>query len=119
MKVVWDAHCIVFKSKWAPLTHHILTTRESFNWAQILLVVLKEDIEKYQKTPTSKNPTFYLSAYVMDVFYAGLPFLAVAWNWASVGPPVHIYCSVLWEDNFIPLIYDICDHFICHVYKKN
>ena len=42
----------------------------------------------------------------------------MGWNWTRVGPLVHIYCSTLWEDNFIPLIYDICDHFVGSVYQN-
>ena len=49
-------NCIVFKLEWVPLVHNIITTGESFKWAQILLVVMKEAIEKYQKSPTSRNP---------------------------------------------------------------
>ena len=40
-------NCTVFKAKWVPLAHHVVTTGESFNWEQILSVVLKEAIEKY------------------------------------------------------------------------
>ena len=35
---------------------------------------VKEDIEKYQNTLTSRKYTFYLYAYVMDVFCATFPF---------------------------------------------
>ena len=34
-----------------------------------------------------------------------------------VGPPVHIYFSASWEDKFVPLIYDICDHFVGSIYQ--
>ena len=96
-------NCIVFKEEWAPLAHHILTTGESFNWAKILLVVLKESIEKYQKTLVSIKPTFYLSSYVMDIFCASFPLSTMGWNWTRVGTLVHIYCSTLWEENSPPL----------------
>ena len=61
---------------------------------------------------------FYLSAYVMDVFCATFPFPTMGWNWTKVGPPVHIYCSTLWEDNFIPIVYDISDNFLGYIYQK-
>ena len=54
----------------------------------------------------------------MDVFCATFPLLAMGWNWTRVGPPIHIYCSTLWEENFFPHIYDICDHFIGSIYQK-
>ena len=34
-------NCIVFKGEWEPLAHHVLTIGEYFNWAYILLVVIK------------------------------------------------------------------------------
>ena len=55
-----------FKVEWAPLAHHVLTTRESFNWAHIFSMVLKEAIGKYQNTLALRKPPLYLSAYVMS-----------------------------------------------------
>ena len=40
------------------------------------------------------------------------------WNWKRVGPLVHIYCSALREDNFVPLFYDICYHFMGSIYQN-
>ena len=37
-------NCTVFKAEWDPITHHILTIGESFNWAQILSLLLKDII---------------------------------------------------------------------------
>ena len=48
------SNCSVFKVEWVLVAHHILLTGESFNWAQILSVNLKEEIEKYQKTSMLK-----------------------------------------------------------------
>ena len=43
----------------------------------------------------------------------------MGWNWTRFGHPIHIYYSaVLWEFNLIPLIYDICDHFISSSYHS-
>ena len=110
-------NCIEFKSKWDPIAHHILLTGESFNWENIFPVVLKEAIENYQKVSTSMKSTFYMSGYVMDVFCATSSFPTMGWNWTKTSPLVHIYCSNMWEDNFIPWIYEICDHFIGSMYK--
>ena len=45
------------------------------------------------------------------------------WKWTKQSPPVHILCSVLWEDNYINLIYEIYDKFIganyFMLYKKD
>ena len=66
----------------------------------------------------SWKPTFYLSGYVMDIFYATYSFSEMGWNCTMTSPPIHIYCSTLWEDNFAPHIYDICDHFIGSIYQN-
>ena len=82
-------------------------------------MVLKEEIEKYEKTLASRKPTFYLSTYIMEVFFLDMPFLAMGWDWKKFGPPIHIYCSALWEDNFITLVYDIFDHFVGSISQNN
>ena len=79
---------------------------------------MKEAIEKYQNTSTSRKPTFYLSGYVMDVFCATSSFPTMGWDWTKTSPLVHMYSSTLWEDNFIPHIYEICDQFIGSMYEK-
>ena len=59
-----------------------------------------------------------MSGYVMDVFCGTSAFLALSWNWSKTSPPVHIYCSDMWEENFIPQIYEICDMFLGSMYHK-
>ena len=108
----------MFKDEWVPVAHHIFLIGESFNWAHILSVNLKEEIEKYQKTPATRKPIIYMSGYVLDVFCATYSFLAMGWNWSKTSPPVHIYCSYMWEDNFVPQIYEICDLFVGSMYHN-
>ena len=47
----------------------------------------------------------------------------LCWNWQKDCPPVHIYFSDMWEDIFVPYIYDICHLFLgsmCHnIFKGN
>ena len=81
-------------------------------------MVLKEDIEKYQNNLTSMKPSFYLSGYVMDIYWETSPFPTMGWNWTGTSPPIHIYYSALWEYNFVPHIYDILDHFIGSIYQN-
>ena len=95
-----------FRTKWASISHHIISTGKSFNWAQILSVVLRYFISQAQKTKSSKKPKFYLSAYVSDIIFSSFAFPTMNWKWTKQSPPVHIYCSALWEDNYIPLIYE-------------
>ena len=44
-----EANCTFFKAEWVPATQHIVVAGESFNWAQIISINLKEQIDKYQK----------------------------------------------------------------------
>ena len=74
-------NCSVFKSKWVPVAHHIILTSESFKWAQILSMILKEEIEKFSKIATNRDPTFFMLGYVMDVFCSTSTFPILGWNW--------------------------------------
>ena len=53
----------------------------------------------------------------MDIFYVTSSFSTMGWNWTRTSPPIHIYYSDMWEDNFVPQIYEICDHFIGSMYQ--
>ena len=92
----------MFKAQWVLVAHHFFLTGDSFNWAQVLSFNLKYEIEKYQKTKTNRKLTFYMSGFVMDAFCATSPFSALNWNWDNNCTLVDIYCSDMWEDNFIP-----------------
>ena len=104
-----EENCTYFKLEWVSVAQHIILTGESFNWAQILSLNLQHQIEKYLK---GKKPQFYVSTYVMDVFCTTLKFPNLGWNWQKNCPNVHIYCSDMWEDNFVCCIYEICDIFL-------
>ena len=55
----------------------------------------------------------------MDSFCATSPFPILNWNWNKNSPTVHIYFYDMWEDNFIPRIYEICDVFLRSMSNKN
>ena len=54
----------------------------------------------------------------MDAFCASTAFSALNWNWTDQSPSVHIYCDDMWDDNFIPRIYELCDLFLGSMYYK-
>ena len=85
--------CSLFKAKWVLVAHHILLTGDSFNWAHVLSLNLRDEIEKNQKTSTNQKPTFYMSGFVMDAFCATSPFPDLNWNWNKNCASVHIYFS--------------------------
>ena len=59
-----------------------------------------------------------MSVYVLDVFCATSAFPAIRWNWKKDSPPVHISCFDMWDDNFVPRVYDICDLSLGSMYQK-
>ena len=94
----------------------ILLTGHSFNWAQILSFNFHEEIEKNEKNPKNRKPFFYMSGFVMDAFRASTAFPALNWNLTNQYPLVHIYCVDMWDNNFIPHIYELCDLFLGSMY---
>ena len=54
----------------------------------------------------------------MDIFCVTYSFLTISWNQTRNYPRVNIYCSDMWEDNFVPRIYDIYDLFLGSLYHK-
>ena len=57
-----------------------------------------------------------MSGFIMDAFCASTSFPALNWNWSDKSPPVHIYCVDMWDDNFIPQGYELCDLFLGSMY---
>ena len=109
-------NCSSFKAQWVPMANHILFIEHSFNSAQILSFNLHEEIEKYEKTPENRKPSFYMLGFVMDAFCASTAFSALNWNWTKKYPLVHIYCADMWDNNFIPRVYELCDLFLGSMY---
>ena len=67
-------NCSSFQAKWVHLANHILLIGHSFNWAQILSYNLRVEIEKYERTPDKRKPSFYMLGFVMDAFCASTAF---------------------------------------------
>ena len=96
-------------NEWAHIAYYTISTDQSFNWAQILSMILTDVISQAQNTTSSKKPKFHLSAYVVYIICYSFSFPTMNWKWTNQSPRIHIYCSSLWEDNYISLIYEICD----------
>jgi hypothetical protein len=85
-----DAH--KFKILWVPLIHYVISSRSSFNLANILS-------SRKTRYHHGKFPNFHMSSYLLDMMcvmhaYRGP---GMRWAWQSSDPPVHIYCKVLWK----------------------
>ena len=54
----------------------------------------------------------------MQAFCASSSFLTLNWYWDAKYLPVHIYCFDMWEDSFIPRVYELSDLFLGSMYFK-
>ena len=108
-------NCSYFKKEWAPIAHHVITMVESFPWASILSLELKNSIHEFQKSIGTKKPKFYLSAFIVDLFCAEFHFPNMGWSWELLAPPMHIYHSELWDTNYVTKFYDICESILDRV----
>ena len=84
-----------FKEEWAPIAHHIITIGESFPWASLLSLELKNAIQEFQKAIAKKNPNFSLTAFIVDIFCADFHYPNLGWSSEFPAPPIHIYHSEL------------------------
>ena len=109
-------NCYVFKSKWAPVAHHVLATDDSFPSESMLALELKISIQDYQKATARKKPNFFFSAFIYDILCAEFEYPNLEWKWSFSAPLVPIYYSELWDTNYAPRFYDICQHFLGTIY---
>ena len=109
-------NCSFFKEEWDLIHHHIITTGESFPWDSILSLELKNAIQEFQKATAKKKPNFYLTAFIVDIFYAEFRYPNMGWIWVLLAPPMNIYHSELWDSNYVARFYDICEIFLGQVY---
>ena len=75
-------------------------------------------IQYYQKSTTRKKPNFFFLAFIIDVFCTEFQYPHLGWNWTLPAPPVPIYYLKLWDNNYMDLFYDICEHFMGTIYFK-
>jgi hypothetical protein len=55
-----------------------------------------------------KADSFFMSTYIMDVFYFMMPFPLMRWIWTpSESNPIYVYHSKLWKDKAAEFIYEI------------
>ena len=109
-------NCYVFKTEWALVAHHVLTTGDSLPWESILLLELKKSIQDCKKVTARKKPNFLFPSFIYDIFFTEFQYPNLGWKWSFSAPPVPIYYSKLWDTNYAPKFYDICEHFLSNIY---
>lgn len=112
-----EENCIQFKREWTPLVHHVTEKGQVFNWAHILSFNLLNAIKIVKEASGSKNPGFYMSAFLVDAVCSSNSFPLMGWTWNPDMPPVHIYCGKLWASNFKKHFYEICDNFMAPLHS--
>jgi hypothetical protein len=76
-----------------------------------------QHFQKCQRGPGLKKLGFYMSSYLIDVVCSSISFPTMGWDWNPSLPPIHIYFSELWDNNYKRYLYDICDHFMAPLFS--
>ena len=77
----------------------------------MLSLELKISIQEYQKATARKKPNFFFSTFIYDILFAEFEYPNLGWKWSFMAPSVPIYYSKLWDTNYAPRFYDICQYF--------
>jgi len=87
-----------FQQVWVQLMHEVCNKGTIFNWSGILSCAIVHAVNRARRVLGENEPAhFYMSSYLLDVICATNPFPGLHWMWTPTEPPVHIYCSLLWE----------------------
>lgn len=110
-----------FSLEWLTLIDTAINEK-IMNWAQILFNNLVKDIMEYRiKRSISSRvfPPFFMSAYVIDAIYIGSKFPIMGWKWIVQDPlPIHIYSKSMWDSQFHPHFYKICQGVMLPIHKQ-
>lgn len=102
-----------YKIKWIPIIHNILNEGKCLNWVDILLQNITDSLRLSLSFPPRFKYIFCMSTYLIDFFFASVPFPLMKWNYPSDQQlPNQNYAPILWESNFKYHFYDICHYFL-------
>lgn len=96
--------------------HAVVEDGRILNWANLLAKVMQKALKKYLEALAGAKPSFYLSAYLLDIVLAMIDFPDMRLNWVSNPTPIHELFSILWAENYIPHFYNICDQIMARVH---
>ena len=82
----------------------------------MLSLELKIFTQEYQKATARKKPNFFFSAFIYDILCTQFEYPNLGWKWSFSAPPVSIYYSELWDTNYAPRFYDICQYLLGTIY---
>jgi hypothetical protein len=103
-----------FRMEWFMMAYTVVKTRQVFNWETILTYNI---FNRAKEAQGIKNPGFYMSTYLIDAIFSAHHFPSFEWSWTPSHPPIHIYCSKLWDINYKDFFYSIYDYFLAPLYK--
>ena len=90
----------------------IMTSGATLNWGELISSNLDNQLKKVYK-----YHQFYMSTYLMDVMCASLEFPSLEWKWEPSLPSVHVYCKMLWENNYKEDYDQICNKLFPTLYQ--
>ena len=82
----------------------------------MLSLELKIYIQEYKKATIRKKSNFFFSAFIYDILCAEFEYPNLGWKCSFSAPPLPIYYSELWDTNYAPRFYDICQYFLGTIY---
>jgi hypothetical protein len=103
-----------FRMEWFLMEYMVVKTGQVFNWVNILAFNI---FNRAKEATGMKNHGFYMLAYLIDAIFSVHHFPTFEWSWTPSQPPIHIYCSELWDVNYKEYFYNICDYFLAPLYK--
>jgi len=78
--------------------------------------VLQKVLRRYLEAPEGAKPSFFMSAYLLDMVCVMIEFPELKLKWGvNPTPPCELF-SMLWSGNYIPHFYTICDRVMPRVY---
>lgn len=109
-----------FTVEWVPLIQ-AASNFEFMDWATILSNNIVSEILEYRQNHSVSErimPSFYMSAYIMDVICFSFYFPSMGWKWTLEDPtPIHLYHDILWESKYQSHFYRICNKVMLTLYK--
>ena len=115
-RLMGEKNCNLFRREWVPYMYDVVEHRKVLNWANIMVDVLLRALRRYLEAPEEAKPSFFMSAYLLDMVCAKVEFTELKLKWGANSTSVCELFSMLWSGNYIPHFYTICNRIMPRVY---
>ena len=101
-----------FPYKWIWIIHQVITYGSIFNWGETISSNLDIHLKKVQT-----EHQFYISSYLLDAMCASREYPSLGWRWRLDLPCIHVYCKMLWENEYKEDYKQICNDLFATIYR--